>query len=285
MAENEFGEWNLLDASNRLPATPPSEPLNAEELLRLCRQAVCSCLDQHRLSKELAEAIRANDVAAVRYWLHEGADPNVFANLIHKTPALILAVTDYHDEKEYIDDDGEQAGGSYYIPRQVNTEILSALLEAGANINGWDAGGETALLYAARFMMPQVLRFLIERGASIETSFPVTMTALKWAVYHDGFHRDPEMTRLLLDLGADIDVQDRYGATPLMVAVDDYFGRNVNIRIVQVLLDRGADVKVQDAHGKTVLDRLGRPGFFDLTKRQLWRMIKRASSHAREKAR
>jgi ankyrin repeat protein len=54
------------------------------------------------------------------------------------------------------------------------------------------------------------------------------------------------VTRLLLDYGADIEAEDRYGQTPLSVAA-----RAGNGDVVALLMERGAYVVAEDYHGRT----------------------------------
>ncbi len=49
------------------------------------------------------------------------------------------------------------------------------------------------------------------------------------------------MVRILLDAGADIDMQDMDGDTPLIVAASEG-----NIQIVDLLLSRGASLEEED---------------------------------------
>lgn len=50
------------------------------------------------------------------------------------------------------------------------------------------------------------------------------------------------MVELLLDMGADINIQDVYGKTPVMLALGR--DRTEGKQIVQYLLDRGADASI-----------------------------------------
>ncbi len=70
------------------------------------------------------------------------------------------------------------------------------------------------------------------------------MTALHWAAAqgHD------DIVKLLLDLGANIDLQNVQGNTPLHLAA-----RNGNLSTVQLLLVRGANATLANANGQTPL--------------------------------
>nr|XP_031529887.1 fibronectin type 3 and ankyrin repeat domains protein 1 isoform X2 [Vicugna pacos] len=58
-----------------------------------------------------------------------------------------------------------------------------------------------------------------------------------------------KVASLLIDAGADVNVKDKDGKTPLMVAV-----LNNHEELVQLLLDRGADASVKNEFGKGVLE-------------------------------
>ena len=64
------------------------------------------------------------------------------------------------------------------------------------------------------------------------------------------FNGNPEVTRLLLDAGADANTQDTGGLTPLHLA-SRFRGYAT---VAQLLLDAGADVNAKDREGKTPLD-------------------------------
>jgi cytohesin len=53
-----------------------------------------------------------------------------------------------------------------------------------------------------------------------------------------------------LDAGADVHAKNKYGATPLSVAV-----ANGDKEIVELLIAKGADVNAKSKEGKTPLDR------------------------------
>ena len=56
----------------------------------------------------------------------------------------------------------------------------------------------------------------------------------------------PSIVKLLIDNGADIDVQDKNGWTPLMIA-----SMNANFEVVKTLTKEGANKGIEDAEGKT----------------------------------
>ncbi|SFE90816.1 Ankyrin repeat-containing protein [Chitinophaga sp. CF118] len=58
------------------------------------------------------------------------------------------------------------------------------------------------------------------------------------------YTKNPEVVKLLLRNGADVDLDDGFGATALMYAVS-----NSNVEIVKILLEHGADPALKDKSG------------------------------------
>ena len=116
------------------------------------------------------------------------------------------------------------------IRRQVNN--------FGADVNAMDEDGRTALMFAAgRSVTPEVVQFLIEKGADVNLGSDKPLF----------FAKTPEMIKLLLENGADLEARNWIGNTPLLHAV------RIKPEIVQLLIERGADVNAKDPNGNTPL--------------------------------
>ena len=87
------------------------------------------------------------------------------------------------------------------------------------------------------------IKLLIESGANINMQDHNGETVLM----HAGGNNRIESLQLLLDHGADINIQDNFGRTALMFAVG-----NNRIEIVQLLIEYGADINIQDNDGMTI---------------------------------
>lgn len=107
----------------------------------------------------------------------------------------------------------EVAAPAVDIHTAVVTENLGALqqhIQAGSNLNEKDPfGGSSPLITAAVFGKPDMARVLIEAGADINFINNDGSTALHTAAF---FCR-PEILRMLLDKGADKTIRNKYGAT------------------------------------------------------------------------
>jgi hypothetical protein len=104
----------------------------------------------------------------------------------------------------------------------------------------------TPLHYAALHGMCEVARFLVvEYSQDVNARRPLDhRTPLFWAA--ECGH--PEVTRTLLDYGANENARDRDGMTPLHVA-----SRGGHLEVVQMLLNHGADASACDKLYRTPL--------------------------------
>jgi len=92
-----------------------------------------------------------------------------------------------------------------------NLEALKQHIAAGTNINEKDPfGGSSPLISAAVFGKPEMAKVLVEAGADVNFQNNDGSTALHTAAF---FCR-PEIVKLLLDKGADKNIKNNFGATP-----------------------------------------------------------------------
>ena len=145
-----------------------------------------------------------------------------------------------------------------------NPEILEALLDAGADVNERGADDQTALMIIARTDNLAAAKVLIEADADVNAVEKWRgQTALMWAAAQ----MQPEMVKLLLDNGADANAQSlpnnwerqvsgeprmkilpAGGLTPLL-----YAAREGCTLCTQYLIEAGADVNKTDPEGVTPL--------------------------------
>lgn len=108
----------------------------------------------------------------------------------------------------------------------------------------------TAIMRAAFSADLELVRLLLEYGADphIKSSDnETTLAAAAGLGWVHGFHKDRaredrlEIIKILVEMGADVNWQDNYGISPLMVA-----GNLGDIPIIQYLIDQGADLGAYD---------------------------------------
>jgi len=142
-----------------------------------------------------------------------------------------------------------------------NTALVQRLLTAGADVNAYSLAGELH-----RNVMPSEVPVGTSQGVGINRSglpdrgmrYPITgmKTPLSFATRQGNF----ELTRMLIEAGADIEAADANGITPLINAILNHSivnvnrgGRSDHLKIAQYLIEAGANVNVQDWYGQTPL--------------------------------
>ena len=207
-----------------------SRSLSRRLALALCAGLACSAL-AFSPGGVRAEALSDNDfielckTAApdeVRRALRNGANPNAryIEEGVHEYTPLMRAAINPHPE------------------------VVGVLLAAGADVNGADQYGGTALMEAASSQADiEVLKTLLAAGAKVEAKGFHGITPLMRATANE----NPEAIRALLDAGADVNARDDGGETALMKAASD------NVEAVRALLAAGADVSARSKDGETAL--------------------------------
>jgi len=169
----------------------------------------------------LCRAARTGDLATVQACVAAGADGN--ARDPDGAPLLLLAVTQGH------------------------AALVEWLCAQGADPNLPDREGRTALCCAVERGAPDMARALIAAGADLGAMGRIGKEAhppLLWAARGNAV----PLMALLLEAGADPNVQNAAGDTALHLAVENKFPE-----IVTLLLKAGADPNRGNAEGKTPL--------------------------------
>lgn len=132
-----------------------------------------------------------------------------------------------------------------------SADILAAI-NKGADVNARDAGGYTALIYAAMYNEdPDVVKTLIDVGSDLNAKDTYNATGEgATALIHAAWkNKNPYVTKALLDAGADIYEEDGDGHSAFMKAA----AFNTNPAVVEALIAAGADVSEEDKRGYTAL--------------------------------
>ena len=132
-------------------------------------------------------------------------------------------------------------------------EDIQAEIDKGADPTARDRGKHTPLHWAAAYADSEQIMFLLQQGTDLEakTGLHTTRTGkrtpLHYAVYLSS--RKAENTAALIQAGANINVRDVSGYTPLMLAVE-----RQNIDTVNLLLDAGANAQLRNRWKETAFD-------------------------------
>ena len=162
---------------------------------------------------------------------------------------------------------------------------VRSLINSGADVNEGNELGDTPLYLATRGGHADVAELLMAHGADPNARCAWTdRHPLYWsrprldeldggdtgtatvdvgsgltALHHAAELGYPDVARVLIARGADVNARDPLGRTPLHAAA--YGGW---IRVVEALLDSGADADAKDADGMKALDYAREAGFRDI---------------------
>lgn len=224
-------------------------------------------------------ACDSNDADAVNALLDSGADINIenqngFAAMIFamdnnslKDTEIISRLTP--EQSESIDEPAhEQPESTDEEPKPTNEpmpeepkltdeefielcgtgsaeEITNAINE-GANINAENSKGQTPLMLTAQNNTPEIISLLLDLGAAINHVDSLGNTALTLAFMNE--NNSEENMNMLLDYGADPDIQNNEGYNALMTAA-----KTSGIDAVKKLLEITSDVNTRNNNGDTAL--------------------------------
>jgi len=123
----------------------------------------------------------------------------------------------------------------FVAARKGHVDVLSCLVENGADVNALIDNDHTPLMIASRKSRVNAVTFLVEHGADMDLQDKKGKTALHYAVRCDS----PEVAQKLLTLGA-TQLKNSRGLTPLLSA-----SNKCNISVVEGLINRQECTKEQ----------------------------------------
>ncbi|WP_457607347.1 ankyrin repeat domain-containing protein [Nitratifractor sp.] len=155
-------------------------------------------MSRSEATRQLLEAIERDNLVALRKLLESGQ--------VDLDAEVVIG------EEYDLDEPDEIPLLFYAIMKGVSLEALELLLEAGLDLAFVNREGLGALDIAIKYRRPDIVRLCKERGISLDQSRRKSgMTPLMLAAAFN----DTEMVRYLLDEGASIDTVDNFGMTAL----------------------------------------------------------------------
>ena len=216
-------------------------------------------------SEMLRVAAISDNIAIARLLLERGADVNYRLNdhtiatplhgAVYASDEMTRFLLEHSADPSATDSLGmtplhHAADGSSNKPKD-HTEIMAVLIEYGADVNAIDnASGATPLHYAVYFKEPDAVELLLERGAEVNITDAYGDTPLLRAVSNSG------TMAVLLEGGAEVNVAGTNGYSPLHRVIV-YDSRDV-ANALTLLLQHGADIEAQDNVGQTPLHQAAR---------------------------
>lgn len=126
-------------------------------------------------------------------------------------------------------------------------------------INTFSDDGFTPLGLACYFGHEESARYLLLKGAEVNT--PSQNGYNVYPIHSAVASNNADITKILLEAGADVNVKQVSGITPLHSAA-----HHGNIELIILLLEAGADVNANSEDGKTPSQMASSAGFSELAK-------------------
>ncbi|MCO5292195.1 MAG: ankyrin repeat domain-containing protein [Chitinophagaceae bacterium] len=206
-------------------------------LLSTCHQANNSYQNNHNMQKEIIELVKNNKIDEVRIALEKGFDPNTKDK--NKRNLLLLATIN-------------------------RSEAMAALLVThGADVNMQADNLDSPFLYAGATGQTNLVKLFLENGARFDVFNRYNGSALIPACERGHI----ETVKLLVNTkGYPIDHINRLGWTALLEAIILADGSKKYQTIVQILKDGGANINIADNDGVTPLQHAKNRGFKEIVK-------------------
>ena len=206
----------------------------------------------------LTLALANGNVALTARLLKAGADPKA-TRWNGETTLMIAANAGSVEEVKLLLDAGLDVNATesekgqnalMWAAAEGHPDVVDLLIQKGANVNTATKSGFTALAFATMKNDSASVRFLVKAGADPNYALPDKDKTKMLLVA--GAYESKEAAIALLDGGADPNVADRMGRTPLHIA-----SQAGSLELVRKLVSKGADLNARTARISTP-----DPGFF-----------------------
>ncbi|EAY03967.1 hypothetical protein TVAG_314970 [Trichomonas vaginalis G3] len=145
-----------------------------------------------------------------------------------------------------------------YSESYSNPETTSSLVKAGLDVNARNILQESPLCDAISRGSIDNIKNLIELGADVKATYVYDDTILH--VFASKVKKNiEEIFQILVDAGADVNIPNRHGETPLHHAVISN-----KFDVVKVFIENGAQIDVKSSAGINPLQIAANLGYFDI---------------------
>jgi ankyrin repeat protein len=215
--------------------------------------AECRSLDEEARTQLVAELLKKG--AQVNVKDKDGMTPLMMTIKARRMEMAVMLLE--HMEGEGLEAKDEQGRTAMHVAAQWGqAELVAVLVSKGAQVDVKDKDGNTPLMMAIKAGRIEMARMLLEHmeGEGIEAKDEKGSTAIHLAAKCGRRFTDKEartqLVAVLLSKGAQVDVKDKDGITPLMLAI-----KRADIEVAQVLLQHleGEGLEARDKQGRTAL--------------------------------
>jgi len=221
--------------ATEIPATPTALPITGTPTATIQPANTLTNEQKPTMTDQLIRAAEAGDITTVQRLLKEGADINR-RDALGRTP--VMAAT--HNN-------------------QVDT--VHVLIQAGADINIRDNRMDNPFLYAGAEGLLDILKLTIDARADTKLTNRFGGTALIPAAERGHVEI---VFELLTRTDVDVNHINNLGWTALLEAIILSNGGDRHQQIVQLLVDHGADINIPDKEGVTPLEHAQAHGFTEI---------------------
>jgi len=200
----------------------------------------------------LIKAVENNSLTTLKILYSKGIDLN--EKQYHRTAISLASFHGFEDILRYLIDkvDNINDKDNFYRTtplfialRKKNFKIVPILLENNSiTIDEKDNNGNTALVLAVKYKNLELVKSLIQYGATINVKSNNGKPLLSIATANNSI----EIVKYLIQSGIDLNMLDSNGDSALSIAI-----RCQLVEISKVLIDHGADINIRDSSGNTIL--------------------------------
>ncbi|MDX9787484.1 MAG: ankyrin repeat domain-containing protein [Desulfobacterales bacterium] len=165
-----------------------------------------------------------------------------------KSPEMTKPKQDKFERPQKIAASDREVDKMFSAVYENDVDTVLQQLEKGVNVNARDDTGQTPLHITQNKAMAEML---IKKSADVNAVDPENMTPI--------FNKEIELSKILVEAGADINFKSKRGNTPII-----WYAYSGYTEGIQYLVSLGASVNVKNSDGQTAYDVAEKFSHFNL---------------------